>query len=366
MADEYTREDGVYEMLWDCEFCTTTKLLGKTHKFCPNCGAPQKPENRYFPSDEEKVAVKDHVFVGADKVCPSCGTLLPADIEFCTRCGAPQTEAAAVKLQGSRERGLQESFTQEDLDAREVEEFRIATGQATAEGDKKSGGIKPWQIGLGVVILGVIGFALFAIFATRSVDTYVTGFRWERSIQVQELRAVTGKVAQGSEPFGAYDVSCRREQTGSRQVPDGEDCRMRQVDQGDGTFRQEQVCTTRYRSEPVYGMMCSYSVNEWVNAREIDAGGDKSQALTWPLTQLNNTGGCASCLSSTSMACLRCEREGNRGEQYFLVLKGEGDTPYECPVPLDQWESTAMETAFTVNVGRVGGGARCDSLEPAQ
>jgi len=55
-------------MLWDCEFCGTKKLLGKTHRFCPNCGAQQDPKARYFPSDEEKVAVKDHVYVGVDKI----------------------------------------------------------------------------------------------------------------------------------------------------------------------------------------------------------------------------------------------------------------------------------------------------------
>jgi hypothetical protein len=30
--------DPTYEMFWDCGFCGTTRLLGKTHRHCPGCG----------------------------------------------------------------------------------------------------------------------------------------------------------------------------------------------------------------------------------------------------------------------------------------------------------------------------------------
>ena len=53
-------EETHYEMLWDCEYCGTDKLLGVSQKFCPNCGSAQNAEKRYFPKDDEKVAVADH------------------------------------------------------------------------------------------------------------------------------------------------------------------------------------------------------------------------------------------------------------------------------------------------------------------
>ena len=28
----------VFEMLWDCSYCSAKKLLGLTHRHCPNCG----------------------------------------------------------------------------------------------------------------------------------------------------------------------------------------------------------------------------------------------------------------------------------------------------------------------------------------
>src|SRR6185295_10750417 len=88
----------VYEMLWDCAYCGTRKLLGKTHRFCPKCGAPQDPEKRYFPTEDEKVAVEDHVYVGADRLCGNCGSAMSAKALHCTQCGAPLEGAREVKL----------------------------------------------------------------------------------------------------------------------------------------------------------------------------------------------------------------------------------------------------------------------------
>ena len=64
-------EGKTYEMMWDCEYCGAAKLLGKSHRHCPLCGAAQNADKRYFPPEEEKVAVEDHQFVGADWGCPS-------------------------------------------------------------------------------------------------------------------------------------------------------------------------------------------------------------------------------------------------------------------------------------------------------
>lgn len=95
-----------YEMLWDCRFCGTSGLLGLTHRFCPSCGAPQDPETRYFPDDDHKVAVEDHVYAGADRRCPACTTPNSAKSEFCGSRGGPLTDAAAVKAQQDQVRDL--------------------------------------------------------------------------------------------------------------------------------------------------------------------------------------------------------------------------------------------------------------------
>ena len=47
-----------FEALWDCKGCGAQKLLGKTHRCCPQCGLPQNASDRYKPAEEERIYVK--------------------------------------------------------------------------------------------------------------------------------------------------------------------------------------------------------------------------------------------------------------------------------------------------------------------
>ena len=82
-----------YEMMWDCGACGTPKLLAKSHKHCPTCGSPQDATWRYFPPDDEKVAVEDHVFMGKDRICGACGSPNAAQAKFCGSCGSDLDDA---------------------------------------------------------------------------------------------------------------------------------------------------------------------------------------------------------------------------------------------------------------------------------
>src|SRR5688572_20468405 len=98
-------EEGTYQMLWDCKYCATKKLLGVTHKFCASCGAAQDANARYVPSDEEAIAVEDHEYTGADKKCGNCQTPNAAKAEFCTQCGSPMKDAKTVALRSEQVAG---------------------------------------------------------------------------------------------------------------------------------------------------------------------------------------------------------------------------------------------------------------------
>ncbi len=89
-------DEPVYEMLWDCKFCGQKKLLGLTHRFCAGCGGPQDPTARYFPPENEKVAVLDHPFVGADVACPACRQPMSRAAKCCTHCGSPIDKGVEV------------------------------------------------------------------------------------------------------------------------------------------------------------------------------------------------------------------------------------------------------------------------------
>lgn len=356
-ADDVT-DSNVFEMLWDCQFCGTDGLLGVTHRFCPNCGSPQDPSWRYFPSDDEKVAVKDHRFVGEDVLCPACGNLNTGDAEFCTRCGSPLTEAAKAKRQASQERAEGEKFQREDLQARLHAESDAAVGRVSAQAaqpEKKRGGNRLWLFGiLGVIALLVAG-AAFVFTRSEEITVLVVDHQWERTIEVEEYRRTSGNSSCGSEPAGAYNIDRRYEQVDTRRVPDGEECQTVRVDQGDGTFREEQRCETTYRNEPVFGYVCYYDLNRWQTDGYVEAEGGLDDSPYWPVDEID--------ICNTQR--LGCEREGSRSEEYLLVLRNtQSGDEYSCDVPQQQWRSTRIEAAFTLEINPMLNNARCDTLTP--
>ncbi len=347
-------EQKTYEMLWDCKFCGAKKNLGKTHRHCPNCGAAQDPSWRYYPSDEEKVAVEDHQFVGADVICPACSTPNSAAANNCMQCGAPLASGQRAKTLEAQIKAEGQVFQVDDLQARLRQQNDAAVGQAPQAQQAKTGSI-PWlPVVIGVIALLISGGVIFALTYTRSTNVYVTGHEWSREIRVEQYMSVADSAWCDSMPADAYSVSRTREQRGSEQVPDGQDCRTQRTDNGDGTFREQQVCETRYRSEPVYDDMCRYNVDRWVYSRSVTADGvSVNDRIEWPDTNI-----------SRACSSLGCEREEERGETYTLQLRGSGDTAYECPVEFDVWQATGIEDAFTLSVG-ITGDPRCDSLTRA-
>ncbi len=346
----------VYEMQWDCKYCGTNKLLGKTHRFCPNCGAAQDPDARYFPDDSEKVAVEDHEFVGADKICPACQTVNSAHSEFCQQCGSPLDKAESAKtLSDDQVIRDGEKFTSSgtrDLEKERFDSEMQRVGVQPKPGEKSG----PNWLMLGCVglLVVIIGAVLVGVFWKQETSAYVTGHSWERAIEIEQYSAVPGDAWCDAMPANAYSISRRSEERSSRQVADGEECSTRRVDQGDGTFREQRTCQTKYRSEPVYADKCYYTIDRWVYSRSIESNGQSlTDAPAWPLINISRTG-----------TCLGCEREGGRNDEYVVYLQ-EGDKTYTCNVDENEWQAMQVESTWKFKVGVVSGQPDCDSLEPA-
>jgi hypothetical protein len=359
--------EGVYEMLWDCRYCGTQKLLGKTHRFCPNCGSPQDPSWRYYPSDDEKVAVQDHYYYGADVICPACSTANSAHNEFCGNCGSPLSEGAKVQAQRSRSSTAGGAFGTEDLAARQdAQRAAFNAGQiarqdmalpVSAEFAQVSviDWLKRHPIVPAILVALVLlaGAAIYALTLTRESTAQVIDHRWEREIRIEQLTMASGSSSCNAVPGGAYNIDRRYEQVGSDRVRGEDRCYNRQVDQGDGTFRSERVCEPTYYEEPVYGYVCYYNYNTWQYERSAQSAGGLMQELAWPQLSLRAGSG------------LGAEREAGREERFFLDFAEEGQDDFSCPVNSDLFYNTALGDLFTIERGVVGGGVRCGTLQPA-
>ena len=354
------KELGTYQMLWDCPYCGTAKLLGLAHRHCPSCGAAQDPPRRYFPSDEDKVAVDDHVFSGADRQCPACSTPMAAAASHCGGCGSAMDGSANVDQRadqvhaaGTQARG---ETVQDALDEKGAPAVAAAPPEPAGTGGRKKSRL---GCAIGCAVLLVIGLVVAAILVAalwkRPASVQVARHSWERTIEIEEYRSVEDRDWCDSMPSGAHDVARSREVRSHKKVEDGEDCTVRRKDQGDGTFKEIEECSPRYREEPVYDEKCRYTVERWTPDRTRSASGTSlSETPSWPDADLARTG-----------TCVGCEREGSRGETYTVHFAADGGKDLSCKLSQASWSSFAVGSRWTGRVGVVTGKLDCDGLTPA-
>jgi hypothetical protein len=320
---------GVFEMLWDCAFCDTKALLGKTNRYCPSCGAPQDPKKRYFPEDGQEVAANT-TYDGADLTCPACQTPNGAKANNCRHCGSPLNEAAKVAL----------------VKAQGVPQAAPAAAPA-----KQSASKLPYLIG--AVAVALIGFCAVTMLWKKDVTATVSNHSWERSIDIEMKSATTDSSWCDSVPSGAYAVSRRQEQRSTKKIADGQECHNEKHDRGDGTFEKREVCKQRFRDEPVYDDKCYFTIDRWARERVVKANGGLTDEPEWPrftLTRECNVVG--------------CEREGPHHETYTVKLTSSEKKSYDCDKPQAQWKQLAEGKSYPLKVRMIGGGADCDSLHP--
>jgi hypothetical protein len=136
-----------------------------------------------------------------------------------------------------------------------------------------------------------------------------------------------------------------------RNVPDGQDCRDRHVDKGDGTFTVKRECSTKYRSEPVYADKCHFTVDRWRLARTEKATGGLAMTPTWPALRLAAGVGRGA------------ERQAERRERFVVALRdARSGTVHDCAFPEDRWRAIAPGSRHGMKV-RMIGVAVCDSLQ---
>ncbi len=325
-------DEKTYEMLWDCEYCSTKKLLGKSHRHCPECGAAQNADKRYFPEEDEKVAVEDHRFVGADRHCPACHAPNSAIAKHCTECGSPMEEGEAV---------------------RGVDEPKPPGPRTAAKPRSKT---KLW-VTIGVVLLVVIGVVAAALLCKKKVSLTVTGHSWAREIQIESFKEVRQSEWCDHTPPDARSVTRSREVRSHKKIPDGETCSTTRVDNKDGTFQEKQVCTTRYREEPVYGDKCRFTVSRWQVSRSVKREGrNLAETPEWPTVDLK----------PNAAEVLGAERPKERIETYTVHLTGPENAAHTCDFKEGKWRSFGMSSRWKGESGMLTDHLDCDTLKPTQ
>ena len=352
---------GTYEMMWDCTRCGTPKLLGLSHRHCPACGAPQDPEARYYPSEDEKVAVENHAYHGADIVCPACETANAGIAQFCVGCGSPlEGDAKAAAARSGQEVADGEAFAGESAkdarnEARARRDERVQQATAAPKPEGMSRGLKIGLIVGGIAaVLAVLIFVFF--FWKREAVVEVKGHKWARTVEIEVFGEVKRSAWCDEKPKGARKITKKKEQRSTKKVEDGQECKKKRKDNRDGTFKEVKECKPKYREEPVYGDKCYFTVDAWETDRTEKASGDaKTPEPKWPEFKLKKPG-----------KCKGCDREGDRDEDYYLLFEDTEGEKYECSVDRSKWDAAEVGSKWKAEVGVVSSSLDCDSFSPAK
>ena len=311
-----------YEMMWNCEFCGSAKLLGKSHRYCPNCGAAQDPDSRYFPPEEEKIAVEDHEFVGADKVCASCDAPNSSKSEYCANCGGPMDDAKGVQLQT------------------EAEEPSDTSPAPSPSETSKSSSKMPLIIGA-LVVLVLVCAGLFLIKETK--DVVVKGHSWERTIDIERYQTVEEKNWKDKVPIKGVVKRCIEKQRSTKKVEDGQECKTVKKDNGDGTYNESEKCTTKYKEIPVNDQWCTYKIDKWKLQKTEKASGVDFNPI-WPTVSVK----------TCTLTNVGCEREGAKKETYTVNFTDPEGEVHGCDFPMEKWKSIAVGSKKQMDFNLVG------------
>ncbi len=339
-------------MLWDCPFCGATKLLGVTHRHCPGCGAPQDPARRYFPSEADKVKVEDHRFTGADKVCGACGTPNGSASSNCGNCGSALDGSKEAKKASERDAasGAGTSIAAEEK-ARKQAERQAAS--RPPEPPKKSG--RGCLVVVVLLVVAILGFVCLSMFWKKDGSFEVTGHSWSRSVDIETFGPVPTEGWCDALPSGASDVSKSSKERSTNKVPDGETCVTKQVDQADGTFKEVESCSPKFKEEPVYDDWCRYTVDKWnKTSQEMASGNSLSEKPRWPEPKVRGGSG------------LGAERAGPKSQTYTVKLKSPDGENTSCDLPEATWQGMAVGSHYIAGVSVLTGSVDCADLKPAK
>jgi len=282
----------IREGKWRCPNCGN--VCRGADLACTGCGATRDKDVQFFLEDEAPEVTDEKLLAraaaGADWLCEFCQTSNRPDRESCGNCGASRDGARS----------------------REVKEIRP---EAPAASGPQRPAVRPatpargFRFGLALALLLIVGFCgTLGYFSLRKTEQRVTvsGFAWERSIDVEALQPVREEAWEDALPAGARPLERVREVRRHEQEQVGtERVKVGTKDLGNGFFEDVYEERPVYRDKPVYGTKVRYTIDKWGPARtERASASDRSPR--WPELRLAPN-----------------EREKARAEKYYVLLQGD-------------------------------------------
>ena len=267
----------IIEGYWDCSYCGSKKISGLTRN-CPSCGRPRGDDVKFYMAGENHVVEKP-LNDGPDWLCPYCGGLNPSNATRCISCGSDRADST------------DDYFS---MHQKKEEEKPFEPYETPKEPEPRKSGL--WKL---ILVIGLVIGALIAISVISGTIRANRVFTiqdkvWQRAVAIEaeadvrydawELPADAENVTTSEEIHHVnrvLDHYEERQVQRSRQVQDGYDISYNYIDNGNGTFTQQEIRTPRYKTEyyyeteqypvyrddPVYATRYHFTRHEWVERR---------------------------------------------------------------------------------------------------
>ena len=334
---------------WDCPYCDSKGIRGD-NRSCPFCGAPVQPGIKYYMKEGvlEEVAEPEKNDA-ANWICEYCDAQNDARDEFCRNCGSPREEAKrnyfTALPPAPPPSPPQPLIEQPRPSARRRIDMRKTLRK--------------------VAMCTALIVFIFWLFTPITRSSKIDGFKWERSIAIEEYKNVdesdwtlpkNANLHRTAEEIHHYNQVLDHYETKTRKVShreqDGYDTHYK--DLGNGQF--EEVKTPRYktvykeetyrepvyRKEPVYRTKYYYDIDKWVKVDSVDTKNDDHEPY-WGETGLNTV---------VPTPSIGDRREGDRTETYYAVVKDVKGKSRLVKYDLGIWKGLSVGDKITYKTFR--------------
>ena len=374
------------EGYWDCPYCRTTKIKGRT-EVCPGCNRRRGKETEFYLVETSEGFAIEHEKIGPDWFCDFCESYNSAKTNKCQSCGSTRVKEnkSYFDINDKTNDYLREKrIAKRKPDPMSLNHFHKSSEENTyrksTEEDiyKKDPEEKDFKATYNIDIKKFLKPTLFIILVVALISFIVNMFSpktvivedklWEREIMVESYNTVresdwtlpkNARLISKKEEIHHYNQVFSHYETRTREVSesvfDGYDTYTTTRDNGDGTFDIGNHQTPRYRTEyrtesyeePVYNSVPEfrtkyyYDIEKWEFNRKVISKGKNNQKPAWGILKLS-TGN--KTLLNGQEKLLGQERESQRIEKYFL--KDFDGKTYE--VDKEVWNKIKPETKIKI------------------
>ena len=357
------KKRGYVELEWTCPNCGNENA--GSVRICATCGTPQPADVEFHQArhqqlieDEEKLKLAR---AGADIQCAYCTARNPGTFKSCSQCGSDLSEGAQREIgrvvgvfkPGPAGSVVCDNCGTHNAGTRTIchncgASLPVAQSAAALASPKQPDEPKvPQQVKSGIsaaviiaILVGCVGIAAavwFLFFRTTDFVAQVVDVEWQREIAIEALGPDERDDWQDQLPADAENISCsERERETVSNPPFG------------GNY--EEVCGEPYTVDTgggfaevvqdceyiVYDNYCSYTVLDWIVIDTASLTGIDFDPI-WPNPSLNFE-----------------ERLGAESESYTCVFDADGETYSYETEDLSEYQTCQIGESFTLSVNTLG------------